>query len=150
MASGTGRAGAVHPVPRPQPPGPARVFQLCVWPLRDDAPGGRTKIAIALGPDGALEISGKLVVVPLFGLWTDIDVSASTCDPAHRAGHQSRAGLQDIDDRVAALVCVGPIQHEKVRKSADGHAQVGTRVGSPTFVQIMSSGPDHIDAGEVA
>ena len=140
----------MQPVPRPQPPGAARIFQLGVGPLGHDAAGRRPEVAVAPGPHGALEVGRKRIVVTPFGFRAHIDVSASARHPTRRAGHQPRAGLEDVDDRVATLVGVGTVEHEEVREAPDGHTQVGAGVGTPALVQPLPSDPDDVDARQIA
>ena len=67
------RGAIVNPVAGPQSPGRAGIVELGIRPLGDDAAGGRTEVAVALRPDGPLQIRGNLVVESPLGVRTHVD-----------------------------------------------------------------------------
>ena len=115
-------------------------------PLGDDAPGWRPVVTVASRPYGPLQIGGNLLVEPMFDLRTHIEVPAPSRETGHRARHHPRAGLQDVDDRVGALIGVWAVQHEEVREPADCYAKIRARVQTPTVVQTFATDADDVEA----
>ena len=81
---------------------------------------------------------------------THVEVATPSRETSHRARHHPRAGVQDVDDRVGALIGVWAVQHEEIREPADTHAEIGMRVQTPAIMQAFATNADDVEAGEIA
>ena len=98
---------------------------------------------------GQLQIGGNLLVEPMFDLRPHVEVATPSREAGHRARQHPRAGLEDVDDRVGTLIDIWAVQHEEIRKPADSHAEIGTRVQTPTVVQTFTTDADDVETGEI-